>query len=205
MFCQDSQLPLAKLLAASRALITFSTSAAGRREYGPYTPYYIAGYNPRESEVQRDPVINPGTLPTVILHELGPLAGQPDGPLRFYDLRLDPAGDLATGTRVRALSGPFAGLKGTVKHPDFRAPMIDFDAARGRYARQVQRSDLEPGDACTDGHPLRWNADDYDTPRWVHVSVADLAACTSVMAADEADPCDIADAMNGDLTPGSDN
>jgi hypothetical protein len=205
VFCQDSQLPLSKL-AGARALVTFSTAGAGgRREYGSYTPYYVASYNPRKSDVQRDQQVNPGALPLVILHELTPAIGG-GGPMRFYDLRLDPAGDLSAGDRVRVLGGNFAGLRGTVVRPDFLMPMVDFDNARGRVSmyRSVPRELLEPGDGCADGHPLRWNKDDYEEPRWVHVSVADLAVCTAVMAADEADPCDIADAMNSDLTPGSD-
>jgi hypothetical protein len=145
VFCQDSQLPVAKLSQA-RALVTFSTDVGGRREYGAYTPYYVASYNDRATDLRRDQSVNPGTLPHVILHELTPLDGQPDGPARFYELRMDPAGDLATGTRVRAVSGPFKGLAGTIVRPDFRRPAVDFDAARGRLSmqREVPRTDLEP-------------------------------------------------------------
>ena len=79
VFCEDSQLPLAKLVKAGRALVTFDN--------GEYTPYFVACYNPRESETQRDQTVNPGTLPSVILHKLTPLIGG-DGPKRFYDLRM---------------------------------------------------------------------------------------------------------------------
>lgn len=80
VFCEDSQLPLAKLVKSGRALLTFG-------DVGPYAPYYVAAYNPRETDVQRDQSVNMGTMQTVILHKLSPMWGG-DGPKRFYDIRL---------------------------------------------------------------------------------------------------------------------
>lgn len=80
VFCQDDQLSLDKLMEAGRAVVTFGES-------GTYEPYYVAGWNPRKSETQRDPSVNMGTLQTVQLKTLTPLIGG-DGPKRFYDLQL---------------------------------------------------------------------------------------------------------------------
>jgi hypothetical protein len=159
VYCQDSQLPLARLLAAGRMLVTYGTGDG--RTYGPYAAYYVAGWNPRETDVQRDPVINPGILPHVHMHAMSPLMGG-DGPKRFYDMRLDPAGDLATGTRVRVVAdGPapdgspdhlFAGHEGVIRHPHHTTPMVELDPvydpiadttrSYGQY-RQFRRASLE--------------------------------------------------------------
>jgi hypothetical protein len=132
VFCQDAQLPLAKLLAAGRALVTFGDGAVNGRDYGPYTPYYVAAWNPRKTDKQRDQSVNPGILPSVILHELTAMIGG-DGPKRFYDLRMDPAGDLATGTRVRVIAsegphaGDFTGQHGVIRHPHRTTPLVELD------------------------------------------------------------------------------
>jgi hypothetical protein len=150
VFCQDSQLPLTRLIKDGRALVTSGTG--DRDEYGPYTPYYVSHYNPRVTGVQQDQSVNPGTVPTAGLRELTPLIGG-DGPLRFFDLRLVPAGDLATGTRVRTVSGDYAGQTGTVKHPHARMPLVELEPAYDPVAdttrpwgltRQIPRTDLEP-------------------------------------------------------------
>lgn len=132
VFCQDGQLPLARLLLNDRALVTFSAGAHDGRDYEPYVPCYVAAWNPRETDLQRDQSVNPGVLPSAILHELTPLAGG-DGPKRFYDLRLKPAGDLATGTRVRvtASEGPYAGdftgQHGVIRRPHHATPLVELD------------------------------------------------------------------------------
>jgi hypothetical protein len=81
VYCDDSQLPPGRLVKAGRALVTSDDKS--------YTPYYVAGYNLRDTELRRDRTVSPGTLPWVTLHELTPLTGG-DGPTRFYDLRLTP-------------------------------------------------------------------------------------------------------------------
>jgi hypothetical protein len=190
VFCQDDQLPISELIQDGRALAAFSSDSGATDAFLSYTPYYVASWNPRETDLQRNPAVNPGTLPLVILHELTPgIAG--DGPMRFFDLRLVPAGDLATGDRVRVVSGTHGGLQGVITHPDARRPMVELDPVYDPAANttrpwgslhQVSRADLEPGDTCADGHALRWDAESYATPRWVHVSGADLMTCTTVMA-----------------------
>jgi hypothetical protein len=79
LLCEDHQLPLAKLVHAGRALITLEDDAP--------VPYYVACYNPRDTELRNDQAVNPGTLMQVNLHKLtrGVIG---DGPHRFYDIRL---------------------------------------------------------------------------------------------------------------------
>ena len=154
VYCQDSELPLTRLLKDSRALVTFGTGDG--RTYGPYTPYYVAGWNPRETDLQRRD--QPGILPHAHLHKLTPLIGG-DGPKRFFDLRLTQAGDLATGTRVRVIAsegphtGDFTGQEGVIKHPHHDSPMVELDPVYDPVAdttrpygqlRQFSRASLEP-------------------------------------------------------------
>jgi hypothetical protein len=163
VYCQDDELPLGRLLAAGRALVTFG--AGDSREYGPYEPYFVASWNPRKTGRQLDQDINPGILPSVILHKLTPLAGS-DGPKRFYDLRLSPASDLATGTRVRVIAAEpapggdtggydplFIGQQGVIRHPHYTHPMVQLDPVYDPVAdttrpygqlRQFSRASLEP-------------------------------------------------------------
>lgn len=150
VFCQDSQLPLARLVKDGRALVTYGTG--DRDTYGPYTPMYVAGYNPRITGLQRDQSVNPGIVPQAHLHELTPLIGG-DGPLRFFDLRLIPAGDLATGDRVRVVSGTHGGQAGLVKYPHPVMPMVELDPVYDPVAdttrpwgqlASIKRADLEP-------------------------------------------------------------
>jgi hypothetical protein len=167
IYCQDTQLDLGNLLHHGRALVTFGDGTD--RDYSAYVPYYVAGWNPRQTEVQQDQAINPGILPTVELHVLTPMTGG-DGPKRFYDLRLDPAGDLATGTRVRAVSGNCAGLTGAIEFPSAQYPVIRVDppedndpveTARRGYLRQVKRADLEVAELC----PGTWCGPTASTPQ----------------------------------------
>lgn len=163
IYCQDSQLPLTKLLASSRALMAFGDG--GGREYGPYEIYYVAAWNPRETDVQRDQEINPGILPHVHMHQMTP-AFYTEGPKRFYDMRLNPAGDLPTGTRVRVIAAEpedpadgsdrdylFAGQEGVIRHQNHAAPMVELDPQYDPVAdttrpcgqlRQFSRASLEP-------------------------------------------------------------
>jgi hypothetical protein len=141
VYCQDGQLPLGRLLAHGRALVSFGT---GGWDYGSFEPYYVAAWNPRESEVQRDQAVNPGVLKHVHMHRLTPLIGG-DGPLRFYDLRLMPAGDLATGTRVRVIAhgdprtGDFRGQAGVIRHPHHATPMVELDPQPDPLAGGITR------------------------------------------------------------------
>jgi hypothetical protein len=133
VWCQPGQLPLGKLIQAGRALVTFGNG--GGRDYGPYAAYYVAGWNPRESDVQRDPEINPGILPTVNLHELTPMIGG-DGPLRFYDMRLNPAGAWLPGDRVVIISGQYRGETGIVQTGQSLTtgtPTVSIEMDNGRW------------------------------------------------------------------------
>lgn len=164
VYCQDSQLPLDKVLASSRMLVTFGDGWP--HEYGPYEPYYVAAWNPRETDLQKDPEVNPGILPHVHMHAMTPFAVAGDGPKRFYDMRLQPAGDLPTGARVRVVATEpdpgqhrteqdhlFAGKQGVVKHPHHTTPMVELDPEYDPIAdtarphgqlRQFSRDSLEP-------------------------------------------------------------
>jgi hypothetical protein len=192
VFCQDTQLAAGNLIQADRALVTFGTGDG--QEGTIYTPCYVASYNERDTALRRDQSVNPGTLPYVILHELTPMIGM-GGPKRFYELRLTPAGDLATGTRVRVVSGDHAGQRGVVRHPHPVLPLVELDPAYDPEAqvtrewgqlRQIGREHLEPGDRCPDGHELWWAEEGYETPRWVHGRTSDLMTCPSAYQAWEA-------------------
>ena len=87
LFChEDGGMPLDKLIESGRALITFGANSLP-------IPYYLASYNPRESDGQRDQSINPGVTRTANMHKLTSLPCG-DGPLRYYDVRLSPADDV---------------------------------------------------------------------------------------------------------------
>jgi hypothetical protein len=94
-----------------------------------------------------------------------------DGPLRFYDLRLNPAGDLPTGTRVRVVATEpegedrnggdhlFAGQEGVIKHAHHSTPLVELDPQYDPIAdttrpygqlHQFSRASLE---AITDTEP----------------------------------------------------
>lgn len=79
VFCEDSELPLAQLVKYGRALVAYGNG---------YVPMYVASYNPRESDRQRDQSVNPGIFQTVNLHELTRFDVAPDGPRRYFDLHL---------------------------------------------------------------------------------------------------------------------
>ncbi len=38
---------------------------------------------------------------------------------------------------------------------------------------------------CAEGHLMRYDTENYATPRWVHVSIADLLACRAFMRGDQ--------------------
>lgn len=78
VFCEEPAF-FAGLVSSGRALVA---GPAG------YVPMYVASYNPRETEAQRNPEVNPGTCQTVNLHDLGPSDVAPEGPHRFFDLIL---------------------------------------------------------------------------------------------------------------------
>lgn len=165
IYCQDSQLPLDKLLKDGRALMAFGDGSGRGREYGPYEIYYVAAWNPRLTDKQRDQEINPGILPHVHMHKMTP-AFYTEGPKRFYDMRLDPAGDLATGTRVRVVATEpeqdasaddydylFNGQAGVIKHQHHSTPMVELDPVYDPVAdttrpygqlRKFSRASLEP-------------------------------------------------------------
>lgn len=83
VLCEDGQLPLDSLVTAGRALISFEGTVASAR----LEPWYVAGHNPRETDRQRDQLVNPGTMQAATMRRLGPDAIG-DGPHRFYSLRL---------------------------------------------------------------------------------------------------------------------
>jgi hypothetical protein len=67
MFCEDSQLPLSKA-AGSVALFDY-----GNVVY----PYYVAGWNPRETELQRDEELHWSGMQTVLWNPF-PVAADSD-------------------------------------------------------------------------------------------------------------------------------
>jgi hypothetical protein len=87
IICDNDNMPLEKLIKAGRALIIMA---------GEIRPYYLASYNPRETDKQRDPSINPGTYQQANMKEItaDTWGDSPDGPHTFYDFALTPAGDV---------------------------------------------------------------------------------------------------------------
>lgn len=79
LLCSDDHLSMGRVIDAGRALLTFDNET--------YTPYYVAGWNPRDTDLQRDPSLNLGRCQNVMLHALTPFIVC-DGPKRFFDLRM---------------------------------------------------------------------------------------------------------------------
>jgi hypothetical protein len=103
VLCEAGQLPLAALVVAGRALISFNDSTSTIASL--LEPWYVAGHNPRETDRQRDPLVNPGTMQLAHLHRMRPyLTGS--GPRRFYDLRLTRV--TLAGVRVDARDSVFS-------------------------------------------------------------------------------------------------
>ena len=82
ILCEDGRLSWRTLTGAGRALITLGTSGGHA-----LMPYYVAGWNPRDTPLRRDQSVNPGTLPQVVMHKMSAHVFG-DGPAVFYDLRM---------------------------------------------------------------------------------------------------------------------
>lgn len=76
----DDSITVSALVSAGRAIVAYGMQA--------YEVMYVASYNPRENDGQRNQEINPGIMGTVNLKQMGPGDVVPDGPKRFYDLHL---------------------------------------------------------------------------------------------------------------------
>ena len=89
MFCHDDQLPLGNLITGPHAVALF--------DYGSSVePYYLAGYNPYETDKQRDPELHWGSGAYVLWHAF-PTAqpgemtkGNPSRPLDYSNWLLGP-------------------------------------------------------------------------------------------------------------------
>jgi hypothetical protein len=83
----DYGMPLGKLVTSGRALITMG---------GKIAPYYLASYNPRDTETRNDQTVNPGIFPQANMREVtaDTWPNIPDGPHTYYDFRLTPAGNV---------------------------------------------------------------------------------------------------------------
>jgi hypothetical protein len=76
LLCSDDHLPMGRVIDAGRALITFDNET--------YAPYYVAGWNARDTKLRREIA---GRCQNVVLRTLTPTVGG-DGPKRFFDLRM---------------------------------------------------------------------------------------------------------------------